>query len=155
MSPDARATARRQLEKRFSTMPDAHVFTRPPKGWVKALREALGMTSAGLAGRMGVAQSRIPALEQAEAKGTITLGSLERAANALDCELVYMLKPRKPLEQIVEEQALKVASLRLTTTRHTMALEAQELERSDDDEQVRRLARTLIEKSGSKLWEAK
>lgn len=155
MTPDARATARRQLDKRLSGVADPQILKRPPKGWVRAMREALGMTSAALAERMGVAQSRIPVLEQAEAKGTITLDSLERAANALECDLVYILKPRQPLERIVEVQAMKVASQNLAATRHTMALEAQGLERSDDEEQVRRLARQLLEKAGAKLWPLK
>ena len=84
MRPQERATARRQLDKRLITINKSDALARPPRGWVKAIREALGMTTAQLANRLGVVQSRVIAIEQSEAKGTITLNSLEKAAQALD-----------------------------------------------------------------------
>lgn len=91
MRPQDRATARRQLDKHLSQEPYADVFARPPRGWIKAIREALGMTTKQLAQRLGVVQSRIVAIEKAEVSGSITLDSLERAAHAPDCRLVYTL----------------------------------------------------------------
>ena len=126
---------------------------RPPRGWLKAIREALGMTTAQLGRRLGVVQSRVVAIEQAEAKGTITLNSLEKAAQALDCRLVYALMPRQPLEDIVEQRASLLAKSRLKSTGHTMTLEAQGVDATDESEQLKRLIRQLVEKSGSKLWE--
>ena len=154
MSPDNRLIARRQLDKRLSDL--RHVdeaFARPQRGWVKAIREALGMTTTQLAARLGVNQSRIVRLESAEAKKGITLESLERAAHALDCQLVYALVPRKSLSDIVNEQARKVAKARLVTTKHTMALEAQSVTEADNTEQLERLAKALAEKSPSSLWD--
>ncbi len=152
MRPEDREAARRQLDKRLSLL-NADALARPPRGWVKAIREALGMTTAQLAKRLGVSQPRVVAIEQAEAKGTITLDSLERAANALDCRLVYALVPRQPLDALVEERAARLASKRLDSTRHTMALEAQALDTADENEQRKRLIRRLIEQAGSELWE--
>ena len=153
MRPDDRQTARRQLDKRLSTMPGAEVIARPQHGWVKAIREALGMTTAQLAKRLGVSQPRVVGIEQAEAKGAITLDSLERAAHALDCRLVYALVPRKPLDALVEERAERLAEKQLTSARHTMALEAQSVDTRDEDEQRKRLIRRLVEQAGSKLWD--
>jgi predicted DNA-binding mobile mystery protein A len=153
MRPEDREAARRQLDKRLSTALNADALTRPPRGWVKAIREALGMTTAQLAKRLGVSQPRVVGIEQAEVKGAITLDSLERAAHALDCRLVYALVPRKPLDALVEERATRLASKRLESTRHTMALEAQALDTGDEDEQRKRLIRRLIEQAGSELWE--
>ena len=126
---------------------------RPPRGRLKAIREALGMTTAQLGRRLGVVHSRVVAIEQAEAKGTITLNSLEKAAQALDCRLVYALMPRQPLEDIVEQRASLLAKSRLKSTGHTMTLEAQGVDATDESEQLKRLIRQLVEKSGSKLWE--
>ncbi len=81
---------------------NTELFARPSRGWLKAIREALGMTTAQLGQRLGVVQSRVVAIEQAEAKGTVTLNSLEKAAQALDCRLVYALVPRQSLEDAVE-----------------------------------------------------
>ena len=153
MRPEDRSTARRQLDKRLSSMQNMQLFVRPPRGWLKAIREALGMTTAQLGQRLGVVQSRVIAIEQAEAKGTITLNSLEKAAQALDCRLVYALMPRQPLEDIVEQRASLLAKSRLKSTGHTMTLEAQGVDATDESEQLKRLIRQLVEKSGSKLWE--
>lgn len=153
MRPEDRETARRHLDKRLSTAFNADALARPPRGWVKAIREALGMTTAQLAKRLGVSQPRVIGIEQAEAKGAITLHSLERAAHALDCRLVYALVPRTPLDALVEERATRLATRQLDATRHTMALEAQAVDARDEDEQRKRLIRRLIEQAGSELWD--
>ena len=120
---------------------------------LKAIREALGMTTSQLGQRLGVVQSRVIAIEKAEADRSITLKSLEKAAQALDCRLVYALVPRQSLEDVVKERASLVAKNRLKSTSHTMALEAQGVDAADESEQLKRLAQQLIEKGGSKLWE--
>jgi predicted DNA-binding mobile mystery protein A len=126
---------------------------RPPRGWVKAIREALGMTAAQLGKRMGVSRQRALELERAELSGSVTLESLERAAKALDCSLAYVLVPRKPLETMVEERAFRRAKEQLRATRHTMALEAQGIEQAEEKLQLERLARELTERAGSALWD--
>jgi transcriptional regulator with XRE-family HTH domain len=74
-----RALARRQLDKRLNLLSKPDVLARPPRGWVKAIRDALGMTAEQLGARIGVSQVRALALEKAEASGRITLASLDRA----------------------------------------------------------------------------
>jgi len=152
MRPNERVSARQQLDKRLNSLRKNN-FARPSRGWIKAIREALGMTTAQLGRRIGVSQPRAVAIEQAEKAGTITLDSLERAARALDCELVYALVPRKPLEDMAEERALALAKQRLARTRHSMALEDQGVAAADEQEQLKRLARQLLEKPGSALWD--
>lgn len=152
-APD-RIAARRQLDKRLNLLRKPELFARPPRGWVRALRESLGMTTAQLARRIGVGQSRAVDIEKAEATGSITLDSLARAARALDCDLVYALVPRQPLGAMIEERAMHLAARRVKAARHSMALEAQSLDEEDEREQVRQLAKRLAEKSGSELWEA-
>jgi predicted DNA-binding mobile mystery protein A len=144
--------ARQSLDRRLAKLGKVADWSRPQRGWVRAIRDALGMTSAQLAARMKVSQPNIIQLEQAEAKGTITLDSLERAAQALGCRLVYALVPEKPLEQIVEAQALQAAREQLRATRHSMALEAQSLASEDDQDMIKRLARDIAEAGGRKLW---
>jgi predicted DNA-binding mobile mystery protein A len=153
MRSEYRTTARRQLDKRLTSLANPEALARPPRGWIKAIREALGMTTAQLARRLGVSQPRAFAIEKAEMSGAITLDTLERAARALDCRLVYVLVPRKPLDALVEERAFHLARQRMAVTRHTMALEAQAVRPSDEEEQVERLARRLVERGGSELWE--
>ena len=94
MRADDRILARKQLDKRLNPLRNSQAFARPPRGWLKAVREALGLTSAQLGKRMGVSQPRILEIEKSEKSGSITLDTLERAANEMDCKLVYALVPK-------------------------------------------------------------
>jgi len=100
-------------------------FTVPPKGWIRAIRDALGMSGAQLAAKLGMKPPSVVALEQSEAAATIRLETLQKAAAALDCELVYALVPRKPLEEIVQDRARMIALRELGGIAHSMGLEDQ------------------------------
>lgn len=152
MRSSDRAPARKHLDKRLTTLRATDALVRPPRGWIKAIREALGMTTAQLASRIGVSQPRAVEIEKAEQQGAITLDTLERAARALDCRLVYALVPRQPLEDMVTERARNLARKRLAVTGHHMALEAQAISDVDAREQFEQLLRQIIDKGGSELW---
>ena len=153
MRASDRAMARRNLDKRLSVLVNTDLVARPTRGWIKAIREALGMTTAQLAKRLDIAQPSIVGLEQAEASKAISLKTLERAARALDCTLVYALVPRKPLESLVQERAREAARKRLQTISHSMALENQRVLEDDERAQFERLAQQLIDGPGSALWD--
>ena len=82
------ALARKSLDKRFQQYSPLSETPRPQRGWIRAIRTALGMTGVQLARRMEVAPSRIDALERGEVDGTLTMSTLEKAAAALDCSVV-------------------------------------------------------------------
>ncbi len=153
MRASDRATARRNLDKRLNSLRNLESLTRPPKGWVRAIREALGMTTAQLGKRIGVTQPRAFDIEKAEVNGSLTIDSLERAARALDCQLVYALVPRKPLEDLVVERARQLARSKLASISHSMALEDQQVSESSAAYQLDDLTRKLLEKRGSALWD--
>ena len=111
------------------------------------------MTTAQLGKRIGVTQSRAFDIEKSEVSGKITLESLERAAHALDCRLVYALVPRESLETIAEQRARKLARKKLESTSHSMALEDQRVSLEDEEFQIRDLAKRILDKPGSVLWE--
>ena len=152
MRAQDRASARKNLDNRLIPLMNAEAFTRPPRGWIKAIREALGVTTAQLAARLRIAQPSVVGLEKAEANKAITLETLERVARALDCTLVYALVPRKPLDDIVQERAREVARTRLRTISHSMQLEDQRVREEDERAQLERLAQQLIDGPGSALW---
>jgi predicted DNA-binding mobile mystery protein A len=124
------------LDERFAQIGPAERYAAPVRGWVKAIREALGMTTAQLAKRMGVRQPSVFALEQSEVRGTIELATLRRAAEALDCTLIYALIPNKPLEATVRERARAFARRRRMPVEHSMLLEDQQVKRDDTDAQL-------------------
>jgi len=152
MRAQDRISARKNIDKRLNPLMNTDAFAHPPRGWVRAIREALGMTTAQLATRLGIAQPSVVGLEKAEAAKAITLETLERAARALDCTLVYALVPRKPLETVVQECAREKARARLRTISHSMTLEDQRVREDDEREQLERLVQKLLEGPGSALW---
>src|ERR1700730_2632773 len=99
------AQSRSQLDGRFKDLGPAKRYAAPVRGWIKAIREALGMTAEQLAKRLGVKQPSIVAMEQSEVKGSIELATLRRVAEALDSTLVYAFVPNKPLETMVRDRA--------------------------------------------------
>lgn len=145
--------ARKQLDKRLNLLQNVDILARPPRGWIKAIREALGLTTAQLGKRLGVSQPRVLGIEKAEVSGSIKLESLERAAHALDCRLVYALVPSKPLEYLAEDRARELAKKRLRATSHSMALEDQRVDEADEQEHLERLVQKLLNQPGSALWE--
>ena len=152
MSAEDRILARKHLDKRLDSLRNEQALVRPPKGWVKAIREALGLTTAQLGKRLGVSQPRIIDIERSEKVGAITLDTLERAANAMECKLVYAFVPKKPLQVLIEDRARSIAKSRLEITSHNMALEAQSVLAEDEKEQFEKMVRKIIEKAGSDIW---
>src|SRR5476649_1328157 len=99
------AQSRANLDKRFKEFGAVRRYTAPVRGWTKAIREALGMTTAQLAKRLGIKQPSVVAIEQSEEKETIEFATLRRLAAALNCTLVYTFVPKNPLEAMVHERA--------------------------------------------------
>jgi len=125
--------SRSQLDKRFIELGSAKRYTPPVRGWIKAIRAALGMSTAQLAKRLGIKQPSLVELEQSEAKGSIELATLRRVAEALDCTLVYALVPNKPLEAIVRNRARAFMRRRREPVEHSMLLEDQKVKGKDAD----------------------
>jgi predicted DNA-binding mobile mystery protein A len=125
--PAKTSIARTRLDDRLSQLRELRAqLTVPHGGWSKALRTALGMTLEDLAGRLGVTRSVVSRLETSEQKQTIQLDSLRRVAEAMNCDLVYALVPREPLQEMVEQQRDWAARKLDTRTRTHMRLEDQD-----------------------------
>jgi predicted DNA-binding mobile mystery protein A len=136
----AAARSRSRLDDRFREIGPMRQFAAPVRGWIKAIREGLGMSTAQLAGRLGIKQPSVVALEQSEVKGTIELATLRRVAEALDCTLIYALVPKKPLESMVRDRARGVARRRLAAIEHSMLLEDQAATAKDFEARLEELA---------------
>mgnify|MGYP001613656998 CR=1 FL=1 len=116
--------ARKALDARLMGLP-VPALSRPGGGYIRAIRDALQMTAADLAGRMGISQPAVHALEANERKGTIRLESLRRAAEAMDCDLVYAFVPKRGLEETLRHQVEQAAADQLRRVSHSMSLEDQ------------------------------
>ncbi|HVY34095.1 MAG TPA: mobile mystery protein A [Caulobacteraceae bacterium] len=148
-------TSHEQLDRRFAELrPLAETAVRPSRGWIRAVRDALGMTTAQFARRMGVKQPRIIELEKGEARGAITLQSLERAAKALDCRVIYVLLPVRPLGETLHARAAVMADQQLVAVEQTMGLEDQAVPGGVRRAQARAdLIKELLRRP-ARLWDA-
>lgn len=113
------------------------------------------MTAAQMGARLGVSQPRVIALERAEAERRVTLASLDRAARALDCTLVYALVPHRPLDAMLKDRARRVAATRLARVDHNMRLEDQALETRELKAELDRLTDELVRGNPRRLWDAR
>ena len=126
----------------------------PGGGWIRAVREALGMTQVQLAARLGLARQSIQDFEKAEAERRITLDSLERAAAAMGCRLVYSLVPQNgTLEEMREGRAAEVAEAMLKSATHSMELEAQGVSSKERERQKKLIVESLLRGSSRRLWD--
>lgn len=148
--PRSASNSRSHLDERFKDLGPPERFTPPAHGWIKAIRQALGMTTTQLATRLGVKQPSVVALEQSEAKGSIELATLRRVAVALDCTLVYALVPNEPLESTVRDRARAFARRRLGPVEHSMLLEGQKVDSKDSEAWLDEIVR---EKNPRLFWD--
>jgi len=119
------------------------------------VREALGMNGRQLAERMGIARSHLSQIEEAEVRGAASLKTLQRAAEALGCELVYAFVPRggKTLEELIHQRAREVAKRVVERVATNMALEAQSVDRDFRKREADRIAADLVRTMRKDLWE--
>ncbi len=142
-----------QLDERLRAFRAALGTSRPTGGWVRAIREALGMTNVQLATRLGRKPQTLLDLQKREAAETIQLNTLRELANALDCDLVYAIVPRMPLATMLEGRARAIARETLRRTGHSMELERQGLGVREKERALEREIEQLLAGSRRKLWQ--
>ncbi len=148
VSNEVSIRSRELIDGHFEEWQQLRGLARPPHGWVRAIRGALGMSAAALAGRLGTTAGAVTRLEQSEAADRIRLETLRRAADALGCDLVYLLVPRRPLTTVVRDRARELARWQVAATEQTMRLEDQATGEARELED--RLTQQLVERGG--LW---
>jgi len=143
----------RQLDHTFDRLSPLRSVDRPRKGWLKAIREALGMTLEQAAERLEVTKSMVSKYERAELDETITLATLRRVASALDAELMYTVLPRKSIEELRRERALTAARRRVQSVHQSMALEDQAVSAEERERQIAELADELLKERPRTIWD--
>lgn len=134
MKRKTRTQVRRTLDRRLKSMPDSSAFVAPKQSWIKTIRESLGMSAQDLGTRLDVSQQAVLALELSEAEGRVRMNSLRKAAEALECDLVYAFIPKTGLENSVRKQATSVFEETMKKVSHSMKLEAQDTVLSEADQ---------------------
>jgi len=153
MKSKQKKLAREQLDKTLKHFDFLKTVATPRKGWIRAIRDTLGMTGEQLAKRLGVNQQRVARIEQDEKLGKVTLNTMKSTANALNCVFVYGIVPGDSLEQTVRNQAEKVAKKRMSRSNQMMRLEKQELSQNEKSNTLKELTKEITEAMPKILWD--
>ena len=131
-----------QLDRSLKPFDGARTLRRPSRGWIRAVRQALGLSMDEVGRAARASRQAIQLFEKAESTDRITLASLRKIANAMGCELVYALVPKEgTFEQLADRPARDEAAKRVLSVEHTMALEGQAVGgvKEKIDEETRRI----------------
>ncbi len=150
-SKKASKLSREQLDKNLHTIAKSGLFI-PTKGWIRSIREALGMSQSQLAERLHVTRQTLSRIEKSEASGSLELKTLRKVANALGCEVGYVLLPKKRLEDMIHDQALTLAKRIVGETEKHMRLESQGTGPRFQERAISDLAQELVREGGKKIW---
>ena len=153
MAYSKKALILEQLDSTLEKFNNVKKLNPPPKGWIKAIRNALGMTSTQLAKKLNVSVPRISILEKRESSGAVTIKTLRKVAQQLDCLFIYGLVPRESLRNIIEKQAYQVAKKIINQSSQTMFLEKQSLSKQAVDKMLQDKAKEIAAELPTYLWE--
>ena len=144
---------RQQLDKKLAKFRPVLNTPIPKGGWVKTIREALGMSTYDLASKTDLDQSRISRIESSEANQEIKLSTLKKMADGLGVKFVYGFVPEQDLEEIVRQQAMKIAKKRLNRIDHSMKLELQGVSEEEQKEALNDLIDKILFEEPKKFWD--
>ena len=147
--------AREQLDETMKSFESLKAMSAPRKGWIRAIRDTLGMTGVQLAKRLKVNQQRVARIEQDEVLGKVTLNTMQNIAEAMDCVFVYGVVAKDSLEQIVKGQAELVAKKRMARSNQMMRLEKQELSEAEKAKAMQTIIDEIVETMPKSLWDEK
>jgi predicted DNA-binding mobile mystery protein A len=128
-------------------------FLTMESGWIKVIREALGMSTKQLGKKVGIDQSRISRLENAEIEGDLKLSSLKKVAEGLNMRLVYFFVPEESLEEMMKNQAKAIAQKRMNNINQTMRLEDQELSEKEKAKALEDLTQRILIDEPKDFWD--
>jgi predicted DNA-binding mobile mystery protein A len=153
MTRQGRNARLRRIElDRFFELVRSLELAPPREGWIADIRESLGMTGKDFARRLGIDPSSAKRLEQSEAKRSVKLASLDRAAEALGCRVAYVLIPDQPLEDTVRARAAALVDRLHAPVAHSMALEDQTSDQLSTKDRREILIDELIANLDPEIW---
>lgn len=143
----AKKILRRSYQKKFEAFKQ-NIIEIPAQGWLKTIREFLGMTTTQLAKKVEVSQPRIVNMEKNEKN--IKISTMEKVADALNCNFVYAFVPRENIDEIIYNQAKKRAMKILNKVNHNMGLENQ---LAKSDEILEDIIKDLLDGNIARIWD--
>lgn len=148
-----RKLIREQLDEKLNSIKEVVSSSMPSQGWIKSIREALGLSTAQLGKKVGIDQSRISRIENAEMTGEVKLSTLMKIAKSIDMQLVYAFVPKNSLEDMVHQQARQIALKRMKRLNNTMRLEEQELSTEQKQKTLEDMVNKIMIDEPKDFWD--
>lgn len=143
-----------QINNKMLYLKQLNTIAVPPTGWIKAIRNALGMSAQQLGNKLTMTRQGVQDLENREKEGTVTLKSLREAARAMDLHLVYGFVPIDgSLEELIERKAREMAKQIVGRTNATMKLEDQENSQQRIEKAIEERTIALKNEMPKSLWD--
>lgn len=143
----------KQFDKKLGALICIKRFAKPKNGWIATIRSLIGMSQTQLAKKLGQSRGGVNSAEAREANGSITLSSLQKMAEALDCEFFYVFMPRQgSIEEMLKKRAHEIARNAVMSSLQHMTLEDQAA-KDDIETQIEILADDLLHQNLKRLWD--
>jgi predicted DNA-binding mobile mystery protein A len=143
-----------QLNNKMLAFASLQKVTPPPTGWIKAIRNAIGMSMLQLGNRLSITKQSVQDLESREKNGSVSIKALREAARALDMQLVYGFVPKDgSLEALIDRKAKELATQIVMRTNNSMKLEDQENTKQRIEKAIQERAVAIKNEMPKTLWD--
>ncbi len=144
---------RQQLDETLERFDPVFELDPPSKGWIRTIRHALGMSGRQLAERLGLSKQSVARMEQDELTGALSLKTLRRVAEGLDCELIYGIVPRTSLDNVVYGRARTIVAGRLDHTNETIEVDGEVVDPAGHEEVIWGMVDDLVGRMPANFWD--
>jgi predicted DNA-binding mobile mystery protein A len=143
-----------QLNEKLDKFTALSNLVVPPIGWIKAIRNGIGMSMEQLGKKLSITKQAVMDIEKREKEGAVTLKAMQELAKAMDMQFVYGFIPNAgSLDQMIEKRALEIAKTIVQRTSSTMKLEDQENSKERIEKAIKERAAEIINKTPKILWD--
>jgi predicted DNA-binding mobile mystery protein A len=143
-----------QLNEKLAQLTDLQHVIVPPIGWIKAIRNGIGMSMEQLGKKLSITKQGVMDIEKREKEGAITIKSMQEIAKAMDMKLIYGFVPNEgDLEQMIETRAIEMAKKIVARTSNTMKLEDQANSKERIEKAIKERASEIINNTPKILWD--
>jgi len=143
-----------QLNNKMLAFASLQKVAPPPTGWIKAIRNAIGMSMLQLGNRLSITKQSVQDMESRERDGSISIKALREAARALDMQLIYGFVPNDgSLEALIDRKAKELATQIVQRTSNSMKLEDQENSKQRIEKAIEERATIIKNEMPKTLWD--
>ncbi|MBL0305720.1 MAG: mobile mystery protein A [Chitinophagaceae bacterium] len=143
-----------QLNSKMLAFASLQKVAPPPTGWIKAIRNAIGMSMLQLGKRLSITKQSVQDIERREKDGSISIKALREAARALDMQLIYGFVPNDgSLEALIDRKAKELATQIVQRTSNSMKLEDQENTKQRIEKAIEERTTIIKNEMPKTLWD--